>query len=790
MNPPLPPSSNSNESPTYGGGVCLEGSSKIKKRSQSLIQKSPVYLPGSLGNRDVMRRLTGLLRPVMTAANCSEPSPLDPTRIRRQQVRSYVRLRPLSTSTSGLTTELSDQEKSRKWIKVNGSNVVQVTPPSAAITSLSGQPRLPSRDIEFQFRHVLTEDMTQSEVFRMVSGPAIDQLLHGGCGLILCTGAAFSGKTYTMIGNDKDETEWGLIRRTFEAIFNCVDKDLAESNLIQAGAANTFIMMAQIGVFGKASAEPSSESPMPMKVDPGFCKFHSLGIWQMRSGKHIVSQKRRYACFISMLEVFGTMVHDLLDGNIGERSPPIFILEDELGRAYASEAHRLEIRNASQAMQILHTGLKRRETLGGKSHLIVNIHLAYVNYNRQLSSYELVGGQDKIQWGQLTLVDMLSPRSGDIDAREYDNVTQMILSLGSCLATLRTNQQAILKGKALKRSPSCRDARLSQLLKHYFDVAQPATVVCISSITQQVEDIHENMRALKLAENIREIIRPRVGESLVSTSTSPPAATEDRQLPTSPPVTAPAKGKVSFPTITTASKLEKPLPFMSHAGPGRYITKSFMLDYDAIVGTPPLQMPSFGQLSSLCDLLGSLVRRRSDLICHTESKWSELEMSRIMTLASSNAFRDQLREITMAQKSAIEILKECIQETEYCITELKRIFETFRYQEFCAALLIPVEKRSQLVENLLMAHNEQMVHYAAMMTSKTKASKDLHNKMNCNDRPQAGGSALARPKWRQRAISAGDPKGRTPDEAAKAKLLEQRSIRSSATLMRMGVWRY
>ncbi|XP_023037068.1 kinesin-like protein KIF20A [Drosophila willistoni] len=786
MNPHLPPSNTSNESPTYGGGGCLEASSKTKKRSQSLIQKSPVYLPGSLGNRDVMRRLTGLLRPVMTAANCSEPSPLDPTRIRRQQVRSYVRMRPLSTSTSGPTTEsLSDLEKSRKWIKVNGSSVVQVTPPSAAITSLSGQPRLPSRDIEFQFRHVLTEDMTQSEVFRMVSGPAIDQLLHGGCGLILCTGAAASGKTYTMIGNDKDESEWGLLKRTFEAIFNCVDKDLAECNLIQPGAANTFIMMAQIGVFGKVSAEPSSESPMPRKLESGFCKFHSLGIWQMRSGKHIVSQKRRYACFISMLEVFGTMVHDLLDDNIGERSPPLFILEDEMGRAYASEANRLEIRNASQAMQILHTGLKRRESLGGKSHLIVNIHLAHVNYNRQLSSYELVGGQDKIQWGQLTLVDMLSPRSGDIDAREYDNVTQMILSLGSCLATLRTNQQAILKGKALKRSPSCRDARLSQLLKHYFDVAQPATVVCISSITQQVEDIHENMRALKLADNIREIIRPRVAES-----TLPPAATEDTQLPTSPPITAPSKGKVSFPTTIAANRPEKPLPFMSHAGPGRFITKSFMLDYDAIVGTPPLQMPSFDQLSDLCDLLGSLMRRRSDLICHTESKWSEMEMSRILTLASSNAFRDQLREIAMAQKSAIEILKECIQETDYCITEFKRIFETSRYQEFCTALLMPVEKRSQLVENLLMAHNEQMEHYAAMMTSKTKNSKDFNNKMNCNHRPQAGSSALARPKWRQRAISAGDPKGRTPDEAAKAKLLEQRSIRSSATLMRMGVWRY
>lgn len=56
------------------------------------------------------------------------------------------------------------------------------------------------RDASFHFSHVLKQDSTQDEVFKIVVEPQIDQIITGHNWLLFAYGVTNAGKTYTMSG--------------------------------------------------------------------------------------------------------------------------------------------------------------------------------------------------------------------------------------------------------------------------------------------------------------------------------------------------------------------------------------------------------------------------------------------------------------------------------------------------------------------------------------------------------------------------------------------------------------
>ena len=70
---------------------------------------------------------------------------------------------------------------------------------------------------QYTFTGVFDENASQKTVFKTVTLPLIDDLLHGKNGLLFAYGVTGSGKTHTMNGELQDG---GVIPRCLDVIFN------------------------------------------------------------------------------------------------------------------------------------------------------------------------------------------------------------------------------------------------------------------------------------------------------------------------------------------------------------------------------------------------------------------------------------------------------------------------------------------------------------------------------------------------------------------------------------------
>lgn len=62
----------------------------------------------------------------------------------------------------------------------------------------------------------------QINVFKLVALPIIESVLEGYNGTVFAYGQTGTGKTHTMEGNKDDETEKGIIPRTFDHIIKSI----------------------------------------------------------------------------------------------------------------------------------------------------------------------------------------------------------------------------------------------------------------------------------------------------------------------------------------------------------------------------------------------------------------------------------------------------------------------------------------------------------------------------------------------------------------------------------------
>ena len=77
----------------------------------------------------------------------------------------------------------------------------------------------------FSYDHIYPEDSTQSQIFEETSKNVVKSVLNGYNGTIFAYGQTGTGKTYTMVGEFKDEKNKGIIPRAFDYIFENVKQD-------------------------------------------------------------------------------------------------------------------------------------------------------------------------------------------------------------------------------------------------------------------------------------------------------------------------------------------------------------------------------------------------------------------------------------------------------------------------------------------------------------------------------------------------------------------------------------
>ena len=80
-----------------------------------------------------------------------------------------------------------------------------------------------TKDIKsFKYDHIYSEDSKQETIFEETSKNVVQSALNGFNGTILAYGQTGTGKTYTMIGSEKNK---GIIPRAFDYIFESVKQD-------------------------------------------------------------------------------------------------------------------------------------------------------------------------------------------------------------------------------------------------------------------------------------------------------------------------------------------------------------------------------------------------------------------------------------------------------------------------------------------------------------------------------------------------------------------------------------
>ena len=309
----------------------------------------------------------------------------------------------------------------------------------------------------FTFDHAVDEGTSQEEVFELVGKPLADALHRGIHGCLLAYGQTGAGKTFTMQGPEglegsrrgeaEKQNQRGLIQRTFERVFNLVERSAA------VGSA---------------------------------------------SGTKVESK-----CSCNYLQIYNEQVQDLLSPS-SESS--ILIREDRDGLVHVEGAKAETLSSAQQAYKMFQRGNKNRKvgstalnSESSRSHAVFVIHL-----EPQLTSG--TKGADNYQvarrFSSLYLVDLAgserqrqSQTKGQ-SLKEAGNINKSLSQLGQTIKSLAENAENGGKGGGGAFVPY-RNSKLTFLLKN----ALVGRSMCslIANVSPAQDNVDETLSTLVFA---------------------------------------------------------------------------------------------------------------------------------------------------------------------------------------------------------------------------------------------------------------------------------------------------
>ncbi|KAK5578950.1 hypothetical protein RB653_008625 [Dictyostelium firmibasis] len=130
---------------------------------------------------------------------------------KEQNIQAFVRVRPFSNYelNQGVTTVPIRVSESSKEV----------------LCEYKGTTR------QYKFDHVFNQDSIQSEVFNITVKPICEEVLLGFNGTIFVYGQTGTGKTHTMEGKHGSNEDMGIIPRTINYLFQCLEQSGADYNI-------------------------------------------------------------------------------------------------------------------------------------------------------------------------------------------------------------------------------------------------------------------------------------------------------------------------------------------------------------------------------------------------------------------------------------------------------------------------------------------------------------------------------------------------------------------------------
>jgi len=359
-----------------------------------------------------------------------------------EQINVVVRCRPMT---------LSEKSRTRKVIECNHPKKNELSVTTGSSSSGLGSVR---HSKTYNFDKVFGEKSKQIDVYNDLVAGQLNDVLSGYNCTVLAYGQTGTGKTFTMEGEQSQDTNYKW------------DED-PKSGIIPRALSHLFDLLTNMDV--------------------------------------------EFSVRISLLEIYNEEIYDLLSPSSDLPKLRIFDDASRKGSVVVSNLTELCIREKEQVYEILQRGSNKRRTaatnmneFSSRSHSVfsVTVHTKDTTQNN-MESEELV----KI--GKLNLVDLAGSenigRSGAVDkrAREAGNINTSLLTLGRCITAL------------VDKAPHVpyRESKLTRLLQDSLGGTTKTSI--IATISPGQNNLEESLSTLDYAFRSKSIHnRPKVNQKL------------------------------------------------------------------------------------------------------------------------------------------------------------------------------------------------------------------------------------------------------------------------------------
>ncbi|NP_001088544.1 kinesin family member 23 S homeolog [Xenopus laevis] len=416
----------------------------------------------------------------------------------KEPVGVYCRVRPLSPP---------DQEC---CIEVINETTVQLHPPDGCKTNRNGE----YKATQYSFKEVFGTQVTQKELFDIVSRPLVEDLIRGKNGLLFTYGVTGSGKTHTMTGSPGDG---GLLPRSLSMIFNSIGDFQAKRYVFKLDEKNGMDVQNEVDALlerQKREVQPQVVHRTPLsrqRMDPEFADMINI---QEHCKVEDVDEDSVYSVFVSYIEIYNNYIYDLLEevplDPIKPKPPQSRILREDLNHnMYVAGCTEVEVKSTEEAFDVFWKGQKRRRIANtqlnresSRSHSVFMIKLAQAPLDAD--GDHVLQEREQITLSQLSLVDLAgSERTNRTRAegnrlREAGNINQSLMTLRTCIEVLRENQLC-----GTNKMVPYRDSKLTHLFKNYFDgEGKVRMIVCVNP---KADDYEESLQVMRFAEMTQEV---------------------------------------------------------------------------------------------------------------------------------------------------------------------------------------------------------------------------------------------------------------------------------------------
>ncbi|XP_051176813.1 kinesin-like protein KIF23 [Leptopilina boulardi] len=415
-------------------------------------------------------------------------------------VQVFCRLRPIQ-----LRNELS-------YMKVISDKTIAIYPPESSTNS-----RSTGKEILTTFTRVFPSETSQSEIFHIIALPLIENLFQGKNSLLFTYGITGSGKTFTMMGNER---EGGIMPRTLDVIFNSIANYQTKKFIFKPDKLNGFEVQGEKEAFQDRKNEYQTRHPIPTprsgkikmrKIDSDSETTPTIPRSSEESDILQIDADNAYAVFVTYIEIYNKSVYDLLEENDirGVNLQSKIIREDGNKNMYVHAVTEIEVKNTEEAFEIFQKGQRRRRVAhtalnaeSSRSHSVFSIRLvqAPLDCNGEM----IISDKEAIGISQLSLVDLAGSermnrtKNTGQRLREAASINNSLMTLRSCIEILRENQ---LNGT--NKIVPYRDSKLTHLFKNYFEgEGQIRMIVCVNP---RKDDFDETIQVMKFAEMTQEV---------------------------------------------------------------------------------------------------------------------------------------------------------------------------------------------------------------------------------------------------------------------------------------------